>query len=76
MMEYWLDDARTFRRIIRNVSGVTSVTIYGDRVHVAMENRTIAESVKENLRIAGMIVKEERRILPSLEDVFIAKVGD
>ena len=74
MIEVWSEDARSTAERVRKVSGVHGVSLYGDRLHVALEKKeTIAQVIAE-LRHSGIIIKDFREILPSLEDVFIAMV--
>jgi ABC-2 type transport system ATP-binding protein len=75
MIEFLTDNARAAAEVIRGVEGVASASVYGDRLHVALDNRTVIDSVRQGLAGAGMEIKGEREILPSLEDVFISKVA-
>ncbi len=74
MIEISSPDTRIARDIISKVEGVYSVSMYGDRLHIAVEDReTMGKIIKEcNLR--GIEIQGQREIVPSLEDVFIAMV--
>lgn len=74
MIELWSDDARNAREIIREVAGVKGVSIYGDRLHITIEKKETAGIIVEKLRKEGIAVKEQREILPSIEDIFISMV--
>ncbi len=75
MLEILTPDARRAREITRNIEGVKSVTIYGDRLHVALEERPERTSgIRNILSSKGVAVTSVRPILPSLEDVFISMV--
>jgi ABC-2 type transport system ATP-binding protein len=74
MMEIWCGDARAARDIVRGIGGVKSVTIYGDKLHVAIEKRGVVEDIVGRLRAEGIEVRGEREIVPSLEDIFISMV--
>jgi ABC-2 type transport system ATP-binding protein len=74
MIELWSDDARGAREIIREVDGVKGVSIYGDRLHITIEKKETAGIIVEKLRKEGIAVKEQREILPSIEDIFISMV--
>jgi len=74
MIELWSDDARNAREIIREVEGVKGVSIYGDRLHITIEKKETAGIIVEKLRKEGIAVKEQREILPSIEDIFISMV--
>jgi hypothetical protein len=43
-------------------------------LHVLLDDRTAAGSLRESLSRAGVGILAEREILPSLEDVFISMV--
>jgi ABC-2 type transport system ATP-binding protein len=60
MIEVWTDDARSMVEHVRKSIGVHSVSLYGDRLHIALEKKEIATEVIAEL--------------PSLEDVFISMV--
>lgn len=74
MLEILTPDARRARETASNVAGVKSVTIYGDRLHVALESSDLANSVADFLTSRGITVTSTRPVLPSLEDVFISMV--
>ena len=74
MMEVWTDQARTAGEIVRTVQGVSSVSVYGDRLHIGLEHREAAAAVLGTLEREGIAVQDHREILPSLEDVFITMV--
>jgi ABC-2 type transport system ATP-binding protein len=74
MMEVWTDRARTAGEIVRAVHGVSSVSVYGDRLHIGLERKEAAAAVLGMLEREGIPVQDHREILPSLEDVFITMV--
>jgi ABC-2 type transport system ATP-binding protein len=74
MIEVWSDNARSALALVRNMGGVHSVSLYGDRLHITLEKKMNAAEVVVQLRHAGIDVKDFRDILPSLEDVFISMV--
>lgn len=74
MIELWSDDTRTAKGIVKEIEGVKGVNIYGDRLHVTIEEREKVESIIAQLRHGGMEIKDYREILPSIEDVFISMV--
>jgi ABC-2 type transport system ATP-binding protein len=74
MIEVWSDNARSAMAPVRNIGGVHSVSLYGDRLHIALEKKMNPAEVVAQLRHAGIDVKDFRDILPSLEDVFISMV--
>lgn len=74
MMEVWTDRVRTAGEIIRTVQGVSSVSVYGDRLHIGLVQKEAALVVLSALEREGIAVQDHRQILPSLEDVFITMV--
>lgn len=76
MVELWTGDARTAEGIVRECQGVRSVSIYGDRLHVALEQLDALDGVISKLQDEKIVVRDHRSILPSLEDIFIAMVEE
>ena len=74
MMEVWTDRVRAAGEIVRTVRGVSSVSVYGDRLHIGLERSENAAAVLGMLAREGILVQDHREILPSLEDVFITMV--
>jgi ABC-2 type transport system ATP-binding protein len=74
MIEVWSENARAAAELVKNLGGVISVSLYGDRLHITVEKKVPAAEIIAQLRRAGVVVKDYRDILPSLEDVFISMV--
>jgi ABC-2 type transport system ATP-binding protein len=74
MVEVWTDDSRRAAELIRKGEGIEGVSIYGDRLHIALGNKDLLDSIFQTLRKEGIMVKDHREILPSIEDVFISMV--
>ena len=74
MIELRTDDARSALAIVRRNRDARSVSIYGDKLHIALERRDAAGLIVDDLNREGIEVKGQRDILPSLEDVFISMV--
>lgn len=74
MVELWSDNARLASEIVRTFKGVRSASIYGDRLHVSMENKGLTDNIVAGLKRDGINIKDYREILPSLEDIFISLV--
>ena len=74
MIEVWSDNARTSVALVKNLGGVTGVSLYGDRLHISVEKKVPAAEIIANLKRLDIDVKDYREILPSLEDVFISMV--
>ncbi len=57
---------------VKNFPGVKSVNIFGDRIHLTLEDGAkIQEALGQGLKEQGWEVISMKRIPPSLEDVFI-----
>jgi ABC-2 type transport system ATP-binding protein len=74
MVEISTPGARGARDMVSALDGVQSVSIYGDRLHVAVRDKEVAKSIVAELTTKGMEIQGQREIEPSLEDVFIAMV--
>jgi ABC-2 type transport system ATP-binding protein len=74
MIEVWSENARSAVELVKNLGGVISVSLYGDRLHITVEKKVPAAEIIANVKRAGIDVKDYRDILPSLEDVFISMV--
>lgn len=74
MIEVWSGHARESVALVKNLGGVTGVSLYGDRLHITVEKKTPASVIIANLKRLDIEVKDYREILPSLEDVFISLV--
>jgi ABC-2 type transport system ATP-binding protein len=72
MVEILTPKARDARELLTGVDGVFSVTIYGDRLHAALETEEAKKAVLGRLASSGIETTGSRVIIPSLEDVFIA----
>jgi ABC-type multidrug transport system ATPase subunit len=66
-------DQRAARELLQRSEGVTSVEFFGSVLHLFMDtSRTSAETLVAELERRGLGAASCRRIVPSLEDVFIA----
>ena len=74
MVEVWTDDSRRAAELIRKEEGIRGVSVYGDSLHIALENKDLLESILQTLQKEGIMVRDHREILPSIEDVFISMV--
>lgn len=75
VVELWTDDARSAGDMVKGVPGVRSVSAYGDRLHVTLAESGVMDAVAASLASAGIVLRDRREILPSLEDVFISMAG-
>jgi ABC-type multidrug transport system ATPase subunit len=56
----------------RTLPGVLSSTVFGQSMHLLVENSVTEESIRERLRAEQITNVDIRPIAPSLEDVFVA----
>jgi len=74
MVEMWSDDARDALEIIRGIDGVRSVSLYGNKLHVAVSGSELVAEIIMKAGRSGIVIRGHREILPSIEDIFIAQV--
>ncbi len=74
MIEVWSENARQTAARISQISGVRRVSLYGDRLHITLEEKAMTREVVAEIQQMGIAIKDFREIVPSLEDVFIAMV--
>ncbi|HEU5161651.1 MAG TPA: ABC transporter ATP-binding protein [Thermoanaerobaculia bacterium] len=68
--------ARDAAAAARAVAGVRRAVVFGDRLHLTVESASrVADAIRSTLRGEGFEVGEVERIEPTLEDVFIERVG-
>ncbi len=61
--------------ILKNLSGVKGAGIFGDRIHVLLEDGDRAKrEMERTLKESGFEILSLRKIPPALEDVFIATI--
>jgi len=69
--------ARAAREAALGLDGVTLVTVFGDRLHLAVDDaERRAGDVVRGLREAGFTVDDAGPIEPSLEDVFNVRISE
>jgi ABC-2 type transport system ATP-binding protein len=69
-------DSRRAREILRRLPGVTSVEPAGAGLHMFLSvPKASPSALEQELQSAGLTVTEFKRIVPSLEDAFIALIG-
>ncbi|MDH3496426.1 MAG: ABC transporter ATP-binding protein [Gemmatimonadota bacterium] len=70
------DRPRAARTVLRGHPAVRTATLFGDTVHVTVdEHPTSWSAARDALVHAGITVLAEERVEPTLEDVFIELVG-
>jgi ABC-type multidrug transport system ATPase subunit len=59
-------------QILRHQPGILSATVFGQSMHLLVENFVREEKIRETLASVGITEADVRPIAPSLEDVFVA----
>ncbi len=75
MLSVRADVPRTARDLLRGAPSVRSATLFGDTVHVLVADVTIEAELTALMRQNGLAVHGIEPVRPSLEDVFIDRVG-
>jgi ABC-2 type transport system ATP-binding protein len=75
VMEVVVTPPRAALLALRPVLGDDAVQLFGDRLHVHVATDADAAQISRVLTAAGCQVAQMRRILPSLEDVFIERLA-
>jgi ABC-type multidrug transport system ATPase subunit len=58
--------------LLRNQPGVLSATVFGQSMHLLVDQSVTEASIREKLASGGITEADVRPIAPSLEDVFVA----
>jgi ABC-2 type transport system ATP-binding protein len=76
--EVIVEDHRHAAAVLHRMPGVRGVQMFGERAHVRFDAAVAdaADRVTAGLRAAGLQPENVRPIPPSLEDVFIARLGE
>jgi len=76
MIAMALDRAREARTVAERHPAVKRAAVFGDHLHLSVASAAEdGPRVAEALRAAGFAVGEMRKIVPSLEDVFIERIA-
>ena len=75
MVRVRADDPRAARDVLRATEAIRSAALFGDAVHVLLEDDVAKVAVTAPLIAAGVSVLDVVEIEPSLEDIFIHLVG-
>jgi ABC-2 type transport system ATP-binding protein len=82
MLELLATPKERARDMLAAAPGVGDIQIFGERLHVALPSTAsrdaarAAQEFAERLTASGVVVESSRAVLPSLEDVFIARVRE
>ncbi len=75
MLEIRPDNIRRAAQVLEGVEGIAALSVYGDRIHVGLRKPDSFDAVSGALESHGIRIESIREIVPSLEDVFISRVG-
>jgi len=71
-----VDRVREARIVAEGVPGVRRAAVFGDRLHLTVDDEAeVGPRVLAALAAAGHAVSDARRIVPTLEDVFIERIA-
>ena len=82
MLEVMAQPKVKARELLGATAGVADIQVFGERLHVAMPSVAAAQAGQACRELAlrlveqGVVVESSRVILPTLEDVFIARVRE
>jgi ABC-2 type transport system ATP-binding protein len=71
ILEVVIDKPREALEILRQQLGPEGVQLFGDRLHVHVDDANTADEIRGWIQQVGPTVTSVRAIVPSLEDVFI-----
>ena len=71
-----VSDRRAAASALAGLPAVRRATVFGDTIHVTLDSRDAWPSAERALGAAGIQVLETSEAAPSLEDVFIDRVGE
>lgn len=75
LLELEVDHPRIARELLAERLGQERVGLFGGRLHLFADTEQAADAALELLAQANVAVRNARRIVPSLEDVFIHAMG-
>ncbi len=76
VLELDVPDERAARNALTDLPGLLSVEIFGDRLHVEVEDaKAMVNPICEHLIRRGIKVTRIEPVTPGLEDVFVSLLG-
>lgn len=75
MIELWSQNARAIMQTLNDDPRVTGIGIYGDRLHIGLNDRADIPALMSFLSEKKSGVEEYREIAPSIEDIFFSMIG-
>jgi len=71
LFELSCDKRREVRSFLEKEKDVSGVSIFGEKIHFTVKDEKILEEIKSKLKDKGIVISSLKRIVPSLEDIFI-----
>lgn len=75
ILEVVAEPQEAAKSVLRGHPSVRSLEVFGDRLHVLVPAAEAQGAIESALATAGVTVKSIRTIPPSLEDVFVSRLG-
>jgi ABC-2 type transport system ATP-binding protein len=82
MLELLASPRERARELLGATDGVSDIQVFGERLHVTLPSVAgkdasgVALDLAKRLSASGVVVESSRAVLPTLEDVFIARVRE
>ena len=71
-LDIFCDHVTVALQSMRQMQGVLSATVFGQSMHLLVQENVTSEQIEERLRSVGIAKPEIHEIGPSLEDVFVS----
>lgn len=71
LFELSCDKRREARTFLEKGEGISGISIFGEKIHFTVKDEKILEEIKSKLKDKGIVISSLKRIVPSLEDIFI-----
>ncbi|HMM47321.1 MAG TPA: ABC transporter ATP-binding protein [Thiobacillaceae bacterium] len=75
LLEIEIEQPRAAREVLAAEMGWNRVSLFGGTLHLYAEDDAHVERARDILRQAGIAILDEKTIVPTLEDVFIRRIG-
>ncbi len=75
ILEVVAEPQEVAKNVLRGHPSVRSLEVFGDRLHVLVPAAVARGALESALATAGVTLKSIRQIPPSLEDVFVSRLG-
>jgi ABC-2 type transport system ATP-binding protein len=74
MMELVTSDLHRTRQLVSGLSGVLDVNVFGDGLHVRVQDTADVETIAAELRAHDIEVNSFRKVKPAMEDAFLSLI--